>query len=103
MYNLEKKQIDETVIKEFDLALDEKSYSKIYSELSPLEKKIVTAIAKDKCSNAEIVEAVGIASNALMVYKKSLSKKGVIDISNRGISTFQLPRFKEFILFQELI
>lgn len=103
LYNLDKKKVDAEVIREFDLALDEKAYSKIYSELTALEKEIVNAIAKGNNSNEQIMKEVKIKSNVLMLYKKALSKKGVIDISKRGESYFSLPRFKEFVLFQMML
>ena len=49
------------------------------------------------------MKEVKIKSNALILYKKALSKKGVIDISKRGESYFSLPRFKEFVLFQMML
>ena len=94
-----KKKIDASVLREFDMALDEKSYSKIYSELTNKEKDIVCAIANGYQTNESIMKMIGIKSNALAVYKQTLSKKGVVDLSTRAIMTFALPRFKEFVLF----
>lgn len=100
LFNQKKKDIDDKVLIEFDLAIDEKSYSKIYSELAPKEKEIVSAIANDITTNEGIMSTLNIKSNALSVYKQQLSKKGILDTSERGKMEFALPRFKEFVLFK---
>ena len=100
LFEKEKRVVDTAVLKEFDLALDEKSYSKIFSELTPKEKQIVLSVANGASLNSEIIDEVGIKPNSLAVYKQTLFKKGIIDISERGKMSFALPRFKEFVLFQ---
>lgn len=100
LFNQKKKKVDDKVLREFDLMLDEKSYSKIYSELSNKEKEIITVVADGAFTNEEVMNALGIKSNALAVYKQQLFKKGIIDKSERGNMVFSLPRFKEFILFR---
>lgn len=99
MFEQQKKEIDSDVLKEFDLILDEKSYSKIWSELTQKEREIVTVIAYDKTTNQEIMDTLNIKSNSLAVYKGSLKKKGIINTQDRGVASFALPRFKEFVLF----
>lgn len=101
LFNQKKKNVDEQVLREFDLALDEKSYSKIYSELTTKEKEIVHAIANGNKTNEDIMKAINMKSNALSVYKQTLNKKGIIDVSSRGKLEFLLPRFDKFIQFQE--
>ena len=101
LFERKKKKVDERVIREFDLALDEKSYSKIFSELSPKEREIASVLADGASTNEEVMNALNIKSNALAVYKQQLSKKGIIDTSERGAMTFALPRFKEFVLFHD--
>lgn len=101
LFKENKKKVDKTVLQELDLLLDERSYSKIWSELTNREREIVSLIAHNKSSNKEILEALNMKSNSLSTYKISLSKKGIIDVSQRGVSSFMLPRFKEFIKFYE--
>ena len=98
-----KKKVDNDVIKQFDLLLDENSYSKIYAELSTKEKEIVLLIANDIAENQEIMKKLDIKSNYLATYKNILSKKGIIDVSDRKRISFILPRFKEFITFYEKV
>ena len=84
------------------LFLDERAYSKIYSELTKKEQEIVSAIASGKVTNNEIKELLHMKDGSLSTYKMSLSKKGIIDVTERGITNFLLPRFSEFIRFLEL-
>lgn len=101
LFNQKKVTVDEQVLREFDLALDEKSYSKIYSELTNKEKEIVHAIANGNNTNEKVMSVLDMKSNALAVYKQILNKKGILDVSIRGRLEFALPRFDNFVLFQE--
>ena len=101
LFEQKKKSVDKAILNEFDLALDEKSYSKIYSELSIREKEIILAVANGLKTNQEIMSNLNIKSNSLSVYKNLLTKKGIIDTSKRARFEFALPRFKEFVLFHE--
>ena len=92
--------VDKAVIREFDLLLDEKSYSKIWSELTEKEKDIIIAVAKGNNKNQDLMEELGMRSNYLATYKILLRKKGIIDTDERAILKFALPRFKEFVLFR---
>lgn len=98
-----KKEVDEEILHKLDVQLEEKSYAKIYSELSRKEKEILITIAEEKKNNQEIMKALNMKNNSLSTYKTSLSRKGIIDISERGTASFALPRFKEFILFKSLL
>lgn len=100
LFNQKKKKIDDKVIKEFDLAIDEKSYSKIYSELTDKEEEVVLAVANGASTNEEVMASLEMKSNSLAVYKKQLNKKGILDTSERGKMIFALPRFKEYCLFR---
>ena len=102
LFDEKKKTVDKEVISRFDLLLDERSYSKIYSELTKREKEIVSIVASGKVSNAEIKEILNMKDGSLSTYKMILSKKGILDTSKRGSVEFLLPRFSEFIRFHEL-
>lgn len=101
LFKNDKRHVDKSVLQELDLLLDERAYSKIWSELTNREKEIVSSIANNKTSNKELLEALNMKSNSLSSYKISLSKKGIIDVRKRGVASFMLPRFKEFIKFNE--
>ena len=102
LFDENKKAVDEKVLSRLDTLLDDRSYSKIYRELTAREKEIVSLIASGKSTNAEIKEALQMKDGTLSSYKKILTKKGLIDISERGIARFALPRFDEFIRFNAL-
>lgn len=102
LYDLNKKKIDNELIEKLDILLDERSYSKIYSELTGKEKEIVAAIASSKTTNIELKKMLQVTDGTLSTYKSILSKKGIIDTSTRGEVKFALPRFGEFIRFNVL-
>lgn len=99
LYNKGKLKIDDDVLNELDSLLDERSYSKIYSELTDKEKEIVYLLAKGKKTNTEIKDSLKLKNGTLSTYKGILSRKAIIDMSQRGEMEFILPRFKEFVLF----
>lgn len=99
LFNENKKRIDKDVMQKLDILLDERAYSKIYSELSNKEKEIVNIIASGKSSNSDIKNLLLMKDGTLSTYKMILSKKGVVDVSERGQVKFMLPRFAEFINF----
>lgn len=79
--------------------LEERSYEKIWSELSEKDRKIAAAVAHTKSgSREEIRQYLGIRDNELNPYRKRLIRKGILDGSRRGFLTFVLPFFREFIL-----
>ena len=99
LFRDQKNKVDNEVLKELDVLLDERSYSKIYSELTNKEKDILNLVANEKTTNKEIKDILNMKDGSLSTYKNILSKKGIIDVSERGVISFLLPRFKEFILF----
>ena len=102
LFNEGLKKVDDNALQRLDMLLDERAYSKIYSELSKKEKEIVLAVASGKVSNSEIKDLLNMKDGTLSTYKMILSKKGILDISKRGEVEFLLPRFSEFIRFHEM-
>lgn len=93
------KEINKHVILLFDSSIANKSYNKIWSDLSSKEREILTSIAQSNDNtNKEIMDSLNLKKTELSVYKKRLSDKGILDVSERGINKFTLPRFKEFII-----
>ena len=102
LFDENKKAVDPQVLRRLDLLLDERAYRKTYSELTNREREIISLVASGKVSNAEIKEALQMKDGSLSTYKSILSKKGLLDISMRGTVEFVLPRFGEFVRFNEL-
>ena len=44
-----------------------------------------------------------MSSNSFSTYRKRLTKKGIIQSPDYGWLSFTLPRFREFILRQEIL
>ena len=98
-----KTDIDKAIINQFDGLLEERAYHKIWTELSELERKILESIAYSDGSNESVMKQANITTNNLVNYKNRLSKKGILDTSIRGMNKFVLPRFKQFIIFQNAL
>lgn len=78
--------------------LDEYVYDKIWSELSPKDKKILYAIAQVPSGRiSEIRELLNISTNAFNPYRKRLIQKGLINGDEWGVVKFTLPLFERYI------
>lgn len=93
-------KINKKILSDYDLLLEDNVYAKIWSSLSKKEKEICFAICKTS-KVALIISYANITNSSLQVYKKRMEKQGIIDTSSRGSISFTLPRFKEFVEFQE--
>ena len=91
------------ILPEYDQYLEEYVYSKIWSELSELDKKILTEIATSgECRVKTIRENLNMKSELFSVYRERLKRKGVIDTREYGKIYMALPRFAEFVKMQLL-
>ncbi len=95
-----KKEIEE-ILPEYDYALREYSYDKIWSELSDTDKKIICELAKQDTSKVkDIRKALDMSSQKFSVYRDRLSRKGLIDTSEYGSISMLLPRFHEYVNYK---
>ena len=93
----------EEILPEYDQYLEEYVYSKIWSELSELDKKILIEIATSgEYRIKNIRERLGMRSELFSVYRERLKRKGVIDTREYGKIFMALPRFAEFVTVQLL-
>ena len=98
----EKKPLDE-LLPDYDAALAEYSYDKIWSELSPKDKQISKIIASGKTKIGEIREELNVSSQYMNVYRNRLIASGIVSGDARGELVFALPRFENYIkLYGEL-
>jgi hypothetical protein len=95
----EKDKPIEALIPRFDQILNEYVYSKMWSELSGKDKKIVSIMARQNLTKIkDIRKACGnMSPNEFSVYRDRLTKKGLLDGSTYGELNFTLPRFDEFV------
>lgn len=93
----------EEILPEYDQYLEEYVYSKIWSELSELDKKILAEVATSgECRIKNIREQLDMKSELFSVYRERLKRKGVIDTREYGKISMALPRFSEFVKVQLL-
>lgn len=85
---------------EYDRRLAKNSYSLTWEKLTSKEKSILFAMVKTS-SQKEICSALGMSNGNLQTYKRRLLDKGLILSKDRGEIDFALPRFKEFVQFEQ--
>ena len=101
--NRDKKTLEQ-ILPEYDQYLDEYVYSKIWSELSDLDKKIVTEMSLSGETQVKALrERLDMKSELFSVYRERLKRKGVILSKEYGKVTLALPRFDEFVKIQQLM
>ncbi len=104
LYRSEEKSINEEILKNYDMALEDNVYAKIWSSLPKGQKSICYAISSSETKEIkELIEITGYSNSMIQVYKKRMFLVGIIDDSTRGKMDFSLPRFKEFVDFQKLL
>ena len=99
--NRETKSLEE-ILPDYDQYLEEYVYSKIWSELSEWDKKILTDISLTGENRVKTIrEHLGMKSEQFSVYRERLKKKGVIDTREYGRISMALPRFEEFVKMRQ--
>lgn len=98
MFESQTKSIDETLLSKYDQYLDEFAYNKIWSSLSKVEQKIVSAVhSNNPVQICTLLDTLDMKKEYFSQYRSRLIKKGLIDGSQYGQIIFTLPRFNEFI------
>lgn len=88
----------EDAIASFDERMSEYCYEKIWEDLSDAEKQIVIFLSKnEKLKAKDVIEATGCSAKTYSVQRDRLIKKGILDGSEYGSISLQLPRFDEFV------
>ncbi len=94
----------EEILPEYDQYLDEYVYSKIWSELSAIDKQILTSMVETgEKSVTAIRKNIDMSTEKFSVYRKRLLNKGIIQAEGYGEIAFALPRFDLFIKMQSLL
>ena len=100
--NRSTKNIDE-ILPEYDQYLEEYVYSKIWSELSEQDQRILLSISPDEGLKVkELRTRLQMSSDLFSVYRDRLRRKGVIDTHEYGKVSFSLPRFSNFVEMRKL-
>lgn len=88
-----------SVSEEYEQYLAEFVYDKIWSELSPKDRKVAKGIADVKSSRIkDIRDYLGMDTNDFNPYRKRLIRKGIISGEQRGYVHFTLPLFDKYVL-----
>lgn len=100
--NRSTKNINE-ILPEYDQYLEEYVYSKIWSELSEQDQRILLSISPDDGLKVkELRTRLQMSSELFSVYRDRLRRKGVIDTHEYGKVSFSLPRFSNFVEMRKL-
>ncbi len=95
-WNRKKAKLEDLLI-EYDQYLDEYVYSKIWSELSDMDKKVVIGISESNSDEVtSIREKIGMKTPEFSVYRDRLKRKGLINTNTYGHISLILPRFEEY-------
>lgn len=101
LFKEKKYEITEKIKEEFDIIMEDRSYSQIYKELSNKERLIIKVLANNEnIRHSELLTNLKMKNNEFQVYRKSLIFSGLIISKERGLYQLALPRFKEFVLFK---
>ena len=86
------------LIPRFDEIMEEYAYEKIWSELSPTDKKIVKILAKNGAMKVrDIIQKTGLSSASFSTYRRRLGKGGIISTEEYGYCELCLPRFSQIV------
>ena len=99
-YNVEEGRsfTPEQLLPDYDAYLEEYSYEKIWFELPATEKQIIAyLILSGKLSVSELREKTSLKTYEFSVYRDRLKKKGIVDVSEYGFLSLNLPRFEEIL------
>lgn len=88
----------EEILPEYDQYLEEYVYSKIWTELSEVDKKLLAELAVCEDNRVKTLrDHLDMKSEQFSVYRERLKRKGVIDTKEYGKISMALPRFDEFV------
>lgn len=88
----------EDIIPDYDQLLGQASYTKLWKEMSDVDRKVCMAIAStDSDRVQDIRTTLGMTSSQFSIYRQRLKERDLIDTDTYGRITFTLPRFSEFI------
>ena len=78
--------------------LEEYSYRKVWTSLSEVEQKILRAFkTNDSVPVSHLLSELNMKKEYFSKYRERLLKKGVVVSPGKGLLSFSLPRFNEFI------
>jgi len=97
------KTIDK-IAEKYRIELYKNVYTKIYSDMTRVEKEFVTVMAhcsQDEVETKYLVEKTKKTKGYVSTYRRRLIDDQVIESTERGFVKFTLPYFKDFIIENE--
>ena len=90
--------LDPFTMAKYDQYLQEFVYEKIWLELSEKDKFVLSNFNKDSDVTVEsLIISSKLDKKTISVYRDRLIKRGILYAPSRGVLSFKLPRFFEFI------
>lgn len=89
-------ETEEEILQKFEMILFQDSYDLIWRSLSPAEKEFVKIIFATSGKVKEIKARMQNEQN-YPVLRDRLAKKHILNTSERGLLSVDLPRFKEYV------
>ena len=100
-FDMNKHEVDDELLMEYDRYLAEYVYDKLYSELSYKEKEILIAFnTDDAVSVSELCQRSGHDIKYISVYRDRLIKKGIIYYPSYGYLQYTLPRLWKYLSYK---
>ena len=94
-----KKRLDPDVLIQLREYLETYVYEIIWTRLSDKDRQTAYAIAKSETGRtSDVLSFAGIDNNHFNPYRKRLIKKSIINGEKRGVVTFTLPLFEQFVI-----
>lgn len=98
MWESEDKEINDEYLAHVDAALERYVYRKIWSELSDKDKWYLMFLAeKETMRVSDLLEISSQKKNEFSQYRERLIEKGIIYSPQRGVISWRLPRFENFV------
>lgn len=90
--------LDPFTMAKYDQYLQEFVYEKIWLELSEKDKFVISNFNKESNVTVEsLIISSKLDKKTISVYRDRLIKRGILYAPSRGVLSFKLPRFFEFI------
>lgn len=86
------------ILPDYDAKLSDAAYSKMWMEMSDMDRKVCHAIAESESGKTkEVRTLLDMDSSLFNVYRVRLKNRGIVDAGSYGRVSFALPRFAEFV------
>jgi hypothetical protein len=86
------------ILPEYDAKLAGSAYSRMWMEMSDMDRKVCRAIAASESGRTKDVRSLlKMDSSLFNVYRVRLKNRGIVNAEAYGRVAFALPRFAEFV------